>query len=59
VPLPWQNKDIAFALDLFGAHDLDLEEARRHSSLVMTTPGLMYARATAPRSNARSGSIPG
>jgi dienelactone hydrolase len=38
---------VAFALDLFGAHDLDLEEARRHSSLVMTTPGLMYARANA------------
>ena len=34
---------VAFALDLFGAHDLTLEEARRHSSLVMTTPGLMYA----------------
>jgi dienelactone hydrolase len=38
---------VAFALDLFGAHDLDLEEARRQSSLVVRTPGLMYARANA------------
>ena len=38
---------VAFALDLFGAHDLDLADARRHSSLVMTTPGLLYARANA------------
>lgn len=37
----------AFALDLFGAHDLDIERARRLSSEVMTTPGLMYARANA------------
>jgi dienelactone hydrolase len=38
---------VAFALDLFGKHDLDLDEARRQSSLVMSTPGLMYARANA------------
>jgi dienelactone hydrolase len=38
---------VAFALDLFGARDLDLDEARRQSSLVMMTPGLMYARANA------------
>jgi hypothetical protein len=31
------------ALDLFGQHDLPLEEARRHSSLVVNTPGLLYA----------------
>ena len=38
---------VAFALDLFGAHDLALEGARRHSSLVVNTPGLMYTRARA------------
>jgi len=38
---------VAFALDLFGAHDLDLEEARRQTSRMVTTPGLMYARASA------------
>jgi dienelactone hydrolase len=38
---------VAFALDLFGAHDLDLDEARRHSSLVVNTPGLLYSRARA------------
>ena len=38
---------VAFALDLFGAHDLTLDEARRLSSLAMATPGLMYARANA------------
>lgn len=35
---------VAFALDLFGAHDLDLDEARRQSSLVVHTPGLMDSR---------------
>lgn len=38
---------VAFALDLFGAHDLALDEARRHSKAVMETPGLMFARAKA------------
>lgn len=38
---------VAFALDLFGGHDLALEDARRHSSLVVNTPGLMFARAHA------------
>jgi dienelactone hydrolase len=38
---------VAFALDLFGKHNLDLEEARRQTSLVVTTPGLLYARANA------------
>jgi dienelactone hydrolase len=38
---------VALALDLFGAHDLELDEARRHSSLVVNTPGLMYTRARA------------
>lgn len=38
---------VAFVLDLFGAHDLALDEARRHSKAVMETPGLMFARANA------------
>jgi dienelactone hydrolase len=38
---------VALALDLYGARDLDLEEAFRQSVQVMTTPGLMYARANA------------
>jgi dienelactone hydrolase len=38
---------VAFALDLFGKHDLDMEEGRRHTALVVRTPGLMYARANA------------
>ena len=38
---------IAFALDLFGVRDLDLEEARRHSGLVVNTPGLMLLRTKA------------
>jgi dienelactone hydrolase len=38
---------VAFALDLFGAHDLELDEARRHSARVVNTPGLMYSRAAA------------
>ncbi len=38
---------VAFALDLFGAHNLDLEEARRQSGLIVHTPGLMYARTKA------------
>jgi dienelactone hydrolase len=38
---------VAFALDLFGRHDLDLDEARRQTSPFVTTPGLLYARANA------------
>jgi dienelactone hydrolase len=38
---------VTFALDLFGGHDLPLEDARRHSTLVVNTPGLMFARADA------------
>ena len=38
---------VAFALDLFGAHNLDLEEARKHSAHVVNTPGLMRRRAMA------------
>lgn len=38
---------VAFALDLFGQHDLPLGEARRHSGLVVNTPGLLYARTNA------------
>lgn len=38
---------VAFALDLFGAHDLTLDEARRHSGLVVNTPGLLYTRTNA------------
>ncbi|MBI3439431.1 MAG: dienelactone hydrolase family protein [Proteobacteria bacterium] len=38
---------VAFALDLFGAHDLALPDAQRESKLVMRTPGLMHLRARA------------
>lgn len=38
---------VAFAIDLYGVKDLPLEEARRHGSMLMQTPGLMYARARA------------
>ncbi|MEZ5500081.1 MAG: dienelactone hydrolase family protein [Steroidobacteraceae bacterium] len=38
---------VAFALDLFGRHDLELDDARRLSAEVMTTPGVMYQRAHA------------
>ena len=38
---------VAFALDLFGVPDLSLEQAREHTGLVRTTPGLMHARARA------------
>jgi len=38
---------VAFALDLFGKHDLDLEEARRQTSPFFATPGFLYARAAA------------
>jgi dienelactone hydrolase len=38
---------VALALDLYGVHDLTLEQAHRQSAQVMTTPGLMYARANA------------
>jgi dienelactone hydrolase len=38
---------VAMALDLYGARDLSLEEAHRRSIQVMTTPGLLFARANA------------
>jgi dienelactone hydrolase len=38
---------VAFALDLFGTHELGLEEARRRSEVMMSTPGLIVARAAA------------
>src|SRR3954470_9107326 len=42
-----QEGYVAFALDPYGATGLSVEEARRHASLVMTTPGLMHARTAA------------
>lgn len=38
---------VAFALDLFGKQDFDLEEARRQTAPCFETPGLLYARAAA------------
>jgi dienelactone hydrolase len=38
---------VALALDLYGARDLDLAEAHRQSVHVMSTPGLLHARANA------------
>lgn len=38
---------VALALDLYGAHGLDLDQAREHSLEVMNTPGLLVARAQA------------
>lgn len=38
---------VAFALDLYGGHDLPLDVARQRSADVMRTPGLMFARANA------------
>ncbi|MEQ1931832.1 MAG: dienelactone hydrolase family protein, partial [Parvularculaceae bacterium] len=38
---------VAFALDLFGAHGLSLDEARGHSAHVVNTPGLMLLRTRA------------
>jgi dienelactone hydrolase len=39
---------VAFVLDLFGAHDLDVQgDGRRLTSLMFETPGLMFERAGA------------
>jgi dienelactone hydrolase len=38
---------VAFALDLYGAHDLDLAQAQVKSAEVMRTPGLLLERARA------------
>ncbi len=38
---------VAFALDLFGAHDLGLEEGRAQATAIVQTPGLLYRRARA------------
>ena len=42
-----QEGYVTFALDLFGAHDLDLTEGRRQTSVLVNTPGLIYSRANA------------